>query len=208
MADATIQAIDEPGETFYVLRRSGHAPVVAEWPHPLLEIAPHAVRLPSLVGQELGQRYTFVVGSNTVRAPTYGDRFQTAEKASLRKRMRQLKAWRKARPKRFLRTGRKRNRSALINEETLRAVHRRHWVDYESIRSIARQHWQEWGYASYKSCASGLYETLMAYGLQLHSCSEMTARANRQRRKRPLDESANDYKKRKRRESREKADLK
>lgn len=43
---ATIQAIDEPESTVYVLRRPGHPPVMADWPQPLLEIAPDAVRLP------------------------------------------------------------------------------------------------------------------------------------------------------------------
>ena len=44
-SDATIQAIDDPESTFYVLRRPGHEHVYAHWPHPLLELAPHAVWL-------------------------------------------------------------------------------------------------------------------------------------------------------------------
>lgn len=44
---ATIQAFDEAEGTIYVLFRTGKKPVSAAWPHPLLELAPDAVRLPS-----------------------------------------------------------------------------------------------------------------------------------------------------------------
>jgi hypothetical protein len=201
MDKATIQAIDDPGGTLYILRRAGHPPVTAPWPHPLLELAPDAVRVPAVLGpNEPTEGIPVLVGFNDNWAPTYEERVTAASKLKFRSRERRLKSWREMRPKLYLRTGRKRNFSARVDEATLREVYRRHWFGYESIRSIAREHWREWGYANPESAAGSVWESLKAYGLKLHSRSEMTARANRARTKRLPGEDKNEYKKRLRRE--------
>ncbi len=43
----TIQAVDDPESTFYVLRRPGLPDVHADWPHPLHELCPEAIRIPA-----------------------------------------------------------------------------------------------------------------------------------------------------------------
>lgn len=53
MCDGTIQAFDDPDGTIYLLRRDGHEDVLAEWPQPLLALAPNATRLPSVTGSDL-----------------------------------------------------------------------------------------------------------------------------------------------------------
>lgn len=52
MGTATIQAFDDPDGTIYLLRRDGHADVLAEVPQPLLQLAPDAIRLPSVTGAD------------------------------------------------------------------------------------------------------------------------------------------------------------
>jgi hypothetical protein len=64
-AVATIQAFDDPDGTIYLLRREGMADVTADWPHPLMLLAPHAVRLPSITGSDTRDGITVHIADNS-----------------------------------------------------------------------------------------------------------------------------------------------
>ena len=168
----TIQAVDDPESTFYVLMRPGHEPVTADWPHPLLELAPDAVRLPSvttITGHGTNYSKSSIVVSVAMNTEWVSP--ITQERRDLlahRRRLAALKAWRAARPGRFLRTGRKRAKNAFVSEEELREVHSRHWVGFQSLRSISKERWQEWGYSSANTCMNSIHQAIKAYGLRTH----------------------------------------
>jgi hypothetical protein len=48
----TIQAVDEPEGTIYVLRRPGRPPLYHSWPQPLLQLEPEAVRIFAWTGED------------------------------------------------------------------------------------------------------------------------------------------------------------
>lgn len=206
----TIQAIDTDDDTIYVLHRPGHDPIAAYWPHPLLELEPDAERIASWgepgirqgIVVQVGPETEFARGGRdtmgTARGPTI--KKQREERKRLKTRTEQLKLWRRQRPRRFLRTGRKHNKSARLSEADIRRIQWRHYVGYESLRSICREQWQEKGYASDKSMLNTVCDTLKAYGLRKRSPSEMTAHTNRMRSTRLEGETKNEFKRRRRRE--------
>jgi len=59
---ATIQALETGDETWYVLRRDDLEPVVAYWPHPLLELEPDAIRISSWDTQTVIQSDVNILG--------------------------------------------------------------------------------------------------------------------------------------------------
>lgn len=200
----TIQAVDDPESTFYVLMRPGHEPVTADWPHPLLELAPDAVRLPSvttITGHGTNYSKSSIVVSLAMNTEWVSP--ITQERRDLlahRRRLAALKAWRAARPGRFLRSGRKRAKNAFVSEEELREVHSRHWVGFQSLRSISKERWQEWGYSSANTCMNSIHEAIRAYGLRTHDQGTMTARSNRARSSRRPGEDKRTHRLRLRRE--------
>lgn len=204
----TIQAIDTDDETLYILRRPGQEPVTAYWPHPLEELCPTAIRIPAYTDARAAYavftrspEISTVVGGNrsgvSSRLTTKAER---EERRRLKQREERLKAWRRLRPRRFLRTGRSHNKSARLSEADIRAIQWRHYVGYESLRSICRELWQEKGYASDKSMLNTVCDTLSAYGLKKRGRAEMTAHTNRLRSMRLEGETKNQFKRRRRRE--------
>lgn len=204
--NATIQAVDTGDETIYVLRREGHEPVMAHWPQPLLEMEPGAVRIRSL-GAESTHGIAVYVGPVTDFRRGGHDSLgitlkqKRADREALRERNEQLKLWRRQRPGRFLRSGRKHNKSAKLSEADIRAIQWRHYTGYESLRSICREMWEEKGFASDKSMLNTICDTLSSYGLKKRSREEMTARSNRDRSMRLPGEGKNAFRKRRRRET-------
>lgn len=208
---ATIQAVDEPESTIYILRRPGHEPVMAHWPQPLLEIAPDAIRIQSYSEPDIRHGIVVSVGSSSAFSPYAAEREERRaiaaakreareERKALREREARLKAWRRARPRRFLRTGRKHNKNAKLSEDDIRAIQRRHYTGFESLRSISRELWQEKGFSSPQSMLNTLCGTLDAYGLRRRSREEMVAHTNRLRSMRLPGETESEFKKRRRRE--------
>jgi hypothetical protein len=210
----TIQAIDTDDDTIYILRRPGQDPISAYWPHPLEQICPEAVRIAALT-EARGGYSVFVRTPEISTAITGGNRMGIAsrlgvsgattrrarrEQAELRLRDKQLKLWRRQRPRRFLRTGRKHNKNARLSEADIRAIQWRHYVGYESLRSICRELWQEKGYASDKSMLNTVCDTLALYGLKKRSQPEMTAHSNRLRSTRLEGETKDEFRRRRRRE--------
>lgn len=68
-AVATIQGWDgagDDGSTLYVLRRDGQPDVFAHWPHPLREMAPDAVTLPTITEEGPRHGVAVFVGMNPV----------------------------------------------------------------------------------------------------------------------------------------------
>jgi hypothetical protein len=205
--NATIQAVDTGDETIYVLRREGREPITAYWPQPLLEIEPGAVRVHSWQ-HDTGHRMAVFVAPDTSFFRRGGHdslgitlKQKRAERKLLRERNEQLKLWRRQRPGRFLRTGRKHNKNAKLSEADIRAIQWRHYTGYESLRSICREMWEEKGFASDKSMLNTICDTLSSYGLRKRSRAEMTARSNRDRSMRLPGEDRNAFKKRRRRET-------
>jgi len=204
---ATIQAVDTGDETLYVLRREGREPITAYWPQPLLEIEPRAVRIHSWQ-HDTGHRMAVFVAPDTSFFRRGGHdslgitlKQKRADRKLLRERNEQLKLWRRQRPGRFLRTGRKHNKSAKLSEADIRVIQQRHWTGYESLRSICREMWQEKGFASDKSMLNTICDTLSSYGLRKRSQAEMTARSNRDRSMRLPGEDKPAFRKRRRRET-------
>jgi hypothetical protein len=144
------------------------------------------VRLPSITtitGNHTNYSRSSIVVSlsvNTVElvSPVTQER---RDELAHRRRLAALKAWRAARPRRFLKTGRKRAKTAFVSEEELREVHSRHWVGFQSLRSISKERWREWGYASANSCMNSLHEAIKAYGMRTHDRKTMAVRSNRAR---------------------------
>lgn len=206
-AGATIQAVDTDDSTIYILRRPGQDPVSAYWPHPLLEMEPDAVRIQSWGGYPdvrqgivvmLASETEFARGGRDTMGHKYVSRAERKERRLIKTRAAALRDWRRARPKRFLRTGRQHNKSARLSEADIRRIQWRHYVGYESLRSICRELWQEKGYASDKSMLNTVCDTLKAYGLKKRSPSEMTAHTNRMRSMRLEGETKNEFKRRRR----------
>lgn len=202
----TIQAVDEAESTIYVLRRPGHEPVMAHWPQPLEALAPDAIRISSYSEPELRHGVVVAVSVNVTddvfrfRGDGPSRKEQQDERRALRERTERLKAWRRARPGRFLRTGRKHNKNARISESEIRQIQYRHYIGFESLRSICRELWREKGYASDKSMMNTLCDTLTSYGLKKRTRAEMTTHLNRQRSLRLPGETKDEYRRRKRRE--------
>jgi hypothetical protein len=204
----TIQAIDTDDDTIYVLHRPGQDPIAAYWPHPLLELEPDAERIASWrepdirqgIVVQVGPETEFARGGRETMGTTFTKRRQREERKLLKTKTEQLQLWRRRRPRRFLRTGRKHSKSARLSEADIRRIQWRHYVGYESLRSICREQWQEKGYASDKSMLNTVCDTLKAYGLRKRSPSEMTAHTNRMRSTRLEGETKNEFRRRRRRE--------
>jgi Zn finger protein HypA/HybF involved in hydrogenase expression len=87
-----------------------------------------------------------------------------------------------------------------FSRRQINAIHRIH-IEYAiSLREICRILAPRMGYASVNSCLETLRENLRYYGLSARTQGQATAMSNRARRQRPLGESKNEYKRRRRRE--------